>query len=183
MGFLHDHAFVHEMATKLEDLFRDHRDRGGSLGTPHHDFTPGEIARIHSALKRGKEEEIDAREGRPAAEPYFARDPLLSLIQSAMHEQAVKDAEAGAPAHEHVRMGDDFTPVDIMGWGVDVGLSLIGRLLEGSYPFEDAPACTDRPRDPRHSPRNRVRGTEACPRPVAVQDRPVRPPAILGAQR
>jgi calcineurin-like phosphoesterase family protein len=140
MGFLRDHNFVHEMTTKLEDLLREHRDRGGTLDTPRHQFTPQELVRVHAALKRGKEEELNARKGRPAAEPYFARDPLVSLIQSAMHEQAVTDAEAGAPAREHVRMGDDFTPLDIMGWGVDVGLSLIGRLLEGSHPFEDAPA-------------------------------------------
>jgi hypothetical protein len=40
-------------------------------------------------------------------------------------------------------MGDAFTPRDIRGWGVDIGLSLIGRLLDGGHPFEDAPAQVD----------------------------------------
>ncbi len=60
-----------------------------------------------------------------------------------MHEQAVKDLGSAAPERGDVRMGDAFTPHDIRGWGVDIGLSLIGRLLDGSHPFEDAPAQVD----------------------------------------
>lgn len=143
MGFLHDHDFVHEKVAQLLDHFREHEGKGGLLGTRRHHFTPGELAGIHQALQRGSEQEAKEREGRPAAEPYFARDPTVSLIQSAMHEQAVKDLGLAATERGDVRMGDAFTPRDIRGWGVDIGLSLIGRLLDGGHPFEDAPAQVD----------------------------------------
>ena len=142
MGFLHDHHFVHAKVSELLDHLRVHQAKGGLVARNHH-FTPGELAGIHQALTRGAEQEAKGRKGRPAAEPYFARDPLVSLMQSAMYEQAVKDLGSAAPGRGDVRMGDAFTPADIRGWGVDIGLSLIGRLLDGSHPFEDAPAQVD----------------------------------------
>ncbi len=75
MGFLHDHHFVHAKVAELLDHLRAHQGEGGLLARTRH-FTPGELADIHQALTRGAEQEAKGREGRPAAEPYFARDPL-----------------------------------------------------------------------------------------------------------
>jgi Calcineurin-like phosphoesterase len=137
MSLLHDHGFVHRMVSDLQEHFAAHEATGGLDGGQRH-FAPHELAAIRQALEQGKE-----HEPQPGANPYFARDPLISVIQSAMHEHAVNKLGAEAVARGDERMGAAFTPDDIAGWGVDIALSLIGRLLDGAHRFEDQPAVAD----------------------------------------
>lgn len=98
-------------------------------------FATHELAAIRQALQRGKE-----HDPHPGGDPYFARDPLISLVQSAMHEHAANTLGPEVAAHDDDSMRHAFTRDDIRGWGVDVALSLVGRLLDGAHPFNDQPA-------------------------------------------
>jgi Calcineurin-like phosphoesterase len=134
MSLLHDHGFVHRTVSVLQDHLAARESSGGLHAGPRH-FAPHELAAIRHALQRGKE-----HDAHPGGDPYFARDPLISLVQSAMHEHAVNTLGADVVARGDERMGEAFTRDDIRGWGVDIALSLVGRLLDGTHPFEDQPA-------------------------------------------
>ncbi len=137
MSVVHNHNLVHRLASALQEHLAKH-ERSGGLDHNGRHFSPEELAALHKAIDEGKR-----HEPRQGAHPYFARDPLVSLVQSSMHEYAVTKFGAEAVAKGEVKEADAFTPSDFIGWGVDIGLSLIGRLLDGSHPFQDAPAQLD----------------------------------------
>jgi hypothetical protein len=125
------------MVADLQSHFAEHEGQGGLDAGDRH-FAPHELAAIRTALRQGMEQEPVG-----GATPYFARDPLISLVQSAMHQHAVNKLGPEVVARGDERMGDAFTPGDLVGWGVDIALSLIGRLLDGTHRFEDRPALCD----------------------------------------
>ncbi len=98
-------------------------------------FEDGEIARIRDLLRQGMENDRQHPGGH-----YYARDPLISLVQSAAHERLVRKRGEVALQYTDEEMGDAFTELDLIGWIGKVGLSLIWRFLHGSHRFQDAPA-------------------------------------------
>jgi hypothetical protein len=134
---LHDHAFVHAMVSALQEHIAAHEARGG-VHAGHRHFAPHELAAIRQALQRAME-----HDPHPSGDPYFARDPLISLVQSALHEHAVSTLGPEVVERGDARMREAFTPDDIRGWGVDIALSLMGRLLDGAHPFQDQPAVVE----------------------------------------
>ncbi len=134
MSLLHDHEFVHRQVAALHDHLARFEGRRRVDGVEH-PFGAGEIARIRDALRRGMENERHHPGGH-----YYARDPLISLVQSAAHEQLVTTEGEQALEYTDEQMGDAFTRWDLAGWGVRVGLSLMWRFLHGSHRFQDAPA-------------------------------------------
>ena len=137
MHLLHDHGFVHGKVAELQHHLAAHETAGGLHADGRH-VAPHELAAIREALEQGRQ-----HEARPGPDPYLARDPLISLVQSSLHEHAVNKLGSEAVARGDAGVGDAFTPADIAGWGVDIGLSLIRRLLHGSHRFEDHPAVAD----------------------------------------
>jgi Calcineurin-like phosphoesterase len=80
-------------------------------------------------LKAARQAQAEA--GEPDGGAYYSRHPVVSLAQSAL-QQRRED-------REKEEMGDPFTKADI-GWVVEIGLSLLWRLLHDRHPFCDEPA-------------------------------------------
>lgn len=135
MSLLHNKGFVHRQVRALHDHL-DQFEGDGQVQGSEHPFTPDELVQIRRALRSGLKNDAD----HPEDEYYFARDPLVSLLQSAMHKDLVARFGRDAVEHDRIAEGDAFTTRDLLGWGVKVGLSLIWRLLHGSHAFVDAPA-------------------------------------------
>lgn len=135
MGLLHDKGFIHRQVKSLHDHLEQF-ERDGNVEGSKHRFTPDEVVQIRRALRSGLTNDAD----HPEDQYYYARDPLISLLQSAMHKDLVARFGRDAVEHDRIAEGDAFTTSDLLGWGVRVGLSLIWRLLHGSHPFVDAPA-------------------------------------------
>jgi hypothetical protein len=135
MGLLHDHRFIHRQVTDLHDHLEQFEGDQKVEGS-HHRFEPGEVAGVRRALKAGLKNDAN----HPQDQYYYARDPLISLLQSAMHKDLVNRFGREAVEHDKIAEGDAFTTGDLLGWGVKVGLSLIWKLLHGSHKFVDAPA-------------------------------------------
>jgi hypothetical protein len=90
---LHDHGFVHRQVAALHDHLAQF-EGGTSVDGGERTFGVGEIARIRHALRRGMDNESQHPGGH-----YYARDPLISLMQSAAHEQLVTRGTAGTRVH------------------------------------------------------------------------------------
>ena len=134
MPFLHHHGFVHRQVAKLTDLLSELEGRGG-IQAEDRWFEPEELKTIREALQEGARREANAPAG-----AFFARDPFVSLVQSALHEHVVRQHGADAIEHDDEELGQAYTDADLLGWGVKIGLSLIWRFLHGSHPFNDSPA-------------------------------------------
>lgn len=134
MSLLHDHDFVHRQVKALHDHLARFENEHTVPGVEQH-FGVGEIARVRQALRQGMENDRHHPGGH-----YYARDPLISLVQSAAHQQLVEREGVQALQYTDEQMGDAFTKWDLAGWVVEVGLSLIWRFLHGRHRFQDAPA-------------------------------------------
>lgn len=127
--------FVHKQLDKLHDHLASFEGRARTSldGVTH----PAElVGAVRDAV-------ADALNDPPGRGDYYSHDPLVNLVQSALDQELDRKRLAGQVEHDSERMGDPFTKVDIGGWVGDITLSLIQRLLNGSHPFNDAPANHD----------------------------------------
>jgi hypothetical protein len=114
--------FVHRQLGRLRDLLDRLGDDGAEAEAG--DAAPPEMV-------RGTRDAISAalRRARPAPGDYYSRSPVVSLAQSALHDerearQAPDDDEADGPIE-------------------GIAGSIFARLLEGSHAFCDTPARAD----------------------------------------
>jgi hypothetical protein len=71
---------------------------------------------------------------------YYDRSPVVSAVQSALHDGLEFKRTVGDVEHDDEHMGDPFTKADLAGWIGEIALSLIGRVVKGSHPWCDTPA-------------------------------------------
>jgi hypothetical protein len=115
---------------------------------------PGEgdpVAKVSAALTRAQDAPPSSGGGPGGTVPYLARDPAVSLVQSAvegaLREQGVPDEP---PGHEglwdtvvHAAEGllhpGNFSPDD-PDWVIKIGEAMLGHLAQGNHPFNPRPA-------------------------------------------
>src|SRR5919108_2566386 len=115
--------FVHRQLRRLQDLL----DRvGDGIETEDGEAAP-------PATVRGTRDAIAAalRRERPPAGDYYSRSPVVSLVQSALHDE--REAR-------HASEDDDE---DVDGMVEGIAGSIFARLFEGSHAFCDTPARAD----------------------------------------
>jgi Calcineurin-like phosphoesterase len=126
MANLRDHDFFHQqfekIAEHLEQIVESGPKTRRGAKTP-----PSVHAELLDAVRAAR-----AEAATPVKGAYYSRNPVVSLAQSAMQQrlEAKQDEE---------EMGDQFTKADI-GWIVEIGLSLLWRLLHDRHRFCDEPA-------------------------------------------
>jgi hypothetical protein len=114
---------------------------------------PGEgdaVTKVSAALTRVGQAEPSSGGDQGGAVPYLARDPAVSLVQSALEgalrEQGVPDdteheglwRKIVHTAEELMHPGN-FSPDD-PDWVVKIGAAMLGHLAQGNHPFNPEPA-------------------------------------------
>src|ERR1700691_4756625 len=114
---------------------------------------PGEgdaVTKVSAALTHTGQAEPSSGGDQGGAVPYLARDPAVSLVQSALEgalrEQGVPDdTEHEGLWHKIVRTAEElihpgsFSPDD-PDWVVKIGAAMLGHLAQGNHPFNPPPA-------------------------------------------
>jgi len=114
---------------------------------------PGEgdaVTKVSAALTRAGQAQPSSGGDQGGAVPYLARDPAVSLVQSALEgalrEQGVPDdteheglwRKIVHTAEELMHPGN-FSPDD-PDWVVKIGAAMLGHLAQGNHPFNPQPA-------------------------------------------
>jgi Calcineurin-like phosphoesterase len=152
-------GFVHEQLQKLHDHLES-IEGIGAITRAGRQLTPDLLMFIRHALA-----DVVAHEPAPdVAGDYYSRSPLVSVVQSALHEhlESKRDrlrtgdsltgherGQAETIEHDDESMEDPFTKADIGGWVGEIALSLIWSWVHGTHPFCDQPARAFLPAEAR----------------------------------
>src|SRR4051794_14418180 len=119
------------------------RDRFGELADSSVTTTDGVslTPKTLRAVRDHIQHELDTPEPLPGV--YYPSSPIISLLQSAMHDQLARKRSVEKAVSDDEERGDPFSQEDIKGSIGDLGLSLIGRVFQGSPRFCDTPATLD----------------------------------------
>jgi Calcineurin-like phosphoesterase len=131
-GDLTDKGFVDDLLGRVVEHLEAERGQDPAQHAAGEGSATQDLTDLHEALRDAIDTEGKADHGGA----YYSRHPLVSLIQSAVHE--------GRVTGKLTRPDEPFGPEDIK-WILDIAKGLWWRLWHDRHPFRDEPACGELP--------------------------------------
>ena len=131
-GDLTDKRFVDDLLGRVVEHLKTEKGQASAQLAAGEGEAAEDATDLHTELR----EAIDAERDADHDGAYYSRHPLVSLIQSAVHE--------GRVTRKLTEPDEPFGPEDIK-WIIDIAKGLWGRLLHERHPFCDEPARGELP--------------------------------------